>query len=50
MVESTTTRDFLAPNIDAKGIATMTEYERRLARAARYGLDPTKVAGPQSEL
>lgn len=48
MVESTNT-DMLAPNVDAKGLAGMTEYERRLARAARYGLDPCKVVGPQAE-
>lgn len=48
MVESTNT-DMLAPNVDAKGLAGMTEYERRLARAARYGLDPSKVVGPQAE-
>jgi hypothetical protein len=48
MVESTNKlgEGNLAPNVDAKGLATMTEYERRLARAARYGLDPSKVVGP----
>ena len=51
MVESTNKLDFglLAPNVDAKGLASMTEYEKRLARAARYGLDPSKVVGPQAE-
>jgi hypothetical protein len=44
MVESNSGN--LAPNISAKDLASMTEYERRMARAARYGLDASKVLGP----
>jgi len=53
MVESTPAgkeQDFLAPNIAVKDLQTMTEYERRMARAARYGLDASKVIGPQATL
>ena len=28
----------------------MTEYAKRMKRAARFGLDPAKVAGPQAKL
>lgn len=45
MVEANT--DYCAPNITPKDLASMSEYERRMARAARYGLDASKVLGPQ---
>lgn len=45
MVEAN--KDYLVPNVTPKDLASMTEYERRMARAARYGLDASKVLGPQ---
>ena len=57
MVESSNTTaeakpdpGLLAPNIAVKDLATMSEYERRMARAARYGLDASKVIGPQAPM
>lgn len=54
MVESTNNPEVgngnLAPNVAQKDLAQMSEYERRLARAARYGLDPAKVVGPQIQI
>ena len=40
----------LPVNIDPSKIDDMTEYAKRMKRAARFGLDPAKVAGPQAKL
>ena len=29
--------------------AQLTEYDKRMKRAARFGIDPTEVAGPQAK-
>jgi len=44
MVEQTS-EDFSSPAI--QNAASLTEYERRLKRAARFGLDEATVVGPQ---
>ena len=40
----------LPVNIEPDKAGEMTEYAKRMKRAARFGLDPSKVAGPQAKL
>ena len=46
MVEQTN-EDFSSPAI--QNAASLTEYERRLKRAERFGMDKSTVVGPQYE-
>ena len=41
--------EMLPTNIDPETAHTMTEYDKRMKRAARFGMDPSKVAGPQAQ-
>lgn len=36
-------------NVEPGQTHTLTEYDKRMKRAARFGIDPTKVAGPQAQ-
>lgn len=45
MVEQTK-EDFNSPAIE--NATNLTEYERRLKRAARFGMDTSSVVGPQA--
>jgi hypothetical protein len=38
----------LPANIQADEVTELSEYDKRMKRAARFGLDPAKVAGPQA--
>ena len=40
----------LPVNIEAGKMEEMSEFDKRLKRAARFGLDPESVAGPQSKI
>ena len=40
--------EMLPINVEPGQTHEMTEYDKRMKRAARFGIDPTKVAGPQA--
>ena len=40
--------EMLPVNVEPGQTHTLTEYDKRMKRAARFGIDPTKVAGPQA--
>ena len=40
--------EMLPINVEPGQTHEMTEYEKRMKRAARFGIDPTAVAGPQA--
>ena len=40
--------EMLPINVEPGQTHTLTEYEKRMKRAARFGMDPTAVAGPQA--
>lgn len=41
--------EMLPINVEPGMTHTLTEYDKRMKRAARFGIDPTKVAGPQAQ-
>lgn len=40
--------EMLPINVEPGMTHTLTEYDKRMKRAARFGIDPSKVAGPQA--
>ena len=40
--------EMLPINVEPGQTHTLTEYDKRMKRAARFGIDPTKAAGPQA--
>lgn len=40
--------EMLPINVEPGMTHTLTEYDKRMKRAARFGIDPAKVAGPQA--
>ena len=40
--------EMLPVNVEPGQTHTLSEYDKRMRRAARFGIDPTKVAGPQA--
>lgn len=41
--------EMLPINVEPGQTHTLTEYDKRMKRAARFGIDPTSVAGPQAQ-
>jgi len=39
--------EMLPINVEPGQTHTLTEYDKRMKRAARFGMDPSQVAGPQ---
>ena len=40
--------EMLPINVEPGQTHTLTEYDKRMKRAARFGIDPSTVAGPQA--
>ena len=40
--------EMLPINVEPGQTHNLTEYDKRMKRAARFGIDPTTVAGPQA--
>ena len=40
--------EMLPINVEPGQTHTLSEYDKRIKRAARFGIDPTTVAGPQA--
>ena len=38
--------EMLPINVEPGQTHTLTEYDKRMKRAARFGIDPSTVAGP----
>ena len=42
--------EMLPINVEPGMTHTLTEYDKRMKRAARFNLDPSQIAGPQAQL
>ena len=42
--------EMLPINVEPGMTHSLTEYDKRMKRAARFNLDPSQIAGPQAQL